>query len=463
MLLLSSALFSLFAGAASAEKSNLTVSLCNAGERQQFETVTCDIELKNSGDKPLRVFAARAGFRSDSIEPDVVVPAHGAAYLRATVKIADSVGFVHRFFSFNTDEPGKLANRSAQVQAFASTVLDSATPSIDFGFVRLDEPLPSKSITLTSREARDFRILEVRSKPDYVDVSVSADGRTIDASVRKDAPWGLFHERIKLRINAPQQPEAWIKLEGNVQGDVVPDSNPMLLGLMRTNRQNDVLVRLSSRAGKDFKIGAVTLKGFNARTTVLPCKPSKVGCRLIKLAISKDQMLGRVSGVLSVELPDFKQTLPVELGGGLLLGPDVEVKDMNKAIEKSQEEQGNLGSKVEAPSEKVDIKQAINQSILRKEQTVPPSGTGPLLRWAVEHQFGYHGFIIYRSDTEEGPFLRVNKELIGIVNDEGSSSGSYQWRDNSAVAGQVYWYMIGLVKDDGEKEPLSGKQRVVAK
>lgn len=466
MFLLPSLLASLLTSAAPPAKSNLTVSLCNAGEHQQFETVSCDIELKNSGDNPIHISNARAMSHWDSIEQAVVVPARATAYLHATVQIIDSIGFVHRFFGFTTDEPGALASRGAQVQVFASTVLDTSAPSIDFNTVKLDEPLPTKTITLTSREVRNFRVLGILSKPDYIGASIGQDGKTVDASLHKDAPWGMFHEPIKVKINAPQQPEAWIKVEGNVQGDVVPDVNPVLMGLMRTNKRNEFLIRLTNRTGKDFKTGAIVLKGIKGSTAMLPCEPKANGCRVVRLTIAKDQTQGRVSGVLSVELPEFKQILPIELGAGLLLGPEVEIRDMKAESDKSLQKQGKLQSAVETPvkQEKLDVKQAIDQSIQRTEQDVsPPSGKGPLLRWSVAHQVGYHGYIIYRADAEDGPFLRVNQALVPMTSGEGGDSGSYQWRDNTAESGKTYWYSIGLVKDDGDKEPLSGAQKVLAK
>lgn len=467
MLPLSGLIFSAIVSATPAARSSLAISLCNAGDHQQFESVTCDIELKNSGNAAIRIFDARAISHWDSIEPETTVPAHGAAYLRATVGLNDSVGFAHRSFQFKTDEPGALSSRGAEVQAFVSSVLDESAPAIDFAVVKLsDDVLPAKTITLSSREVKDFRILEIVSKPDYLDVSIAQDGRTLNASVKKNAPWGLQHERIKLKINAPQQAEAWIKVDANVQGDVVPDANPVLLGLMRTNNRNEVLIRLSTPSSKSFKIGSVAIKGIKGVTKIAPCAPAAAGCQIVKFTIAKDQIPGRLSGIISIELPEFKQTLPIELGGGLLLAPDVTIRDMNKENEKALKDRGTLQSSAAPPSQQkqLDVKQAIEKAIEKKDQEVaPPPGNGPLLRWSVAHQVGYHGYIIYRADAQTGPYLRVNTGMIPVVGNEGTDTGSYQWRDNSAESGKTYWYSISLVKDDGDKVELSGGQKVTAK
>lgn len=462
MLYIPALLLSLLATDSVPSRSSLMVSLCDSGEHRQFEEVECNIKLKNNGDRPIRVSGAVAQSDSDAIDGAVLVPAKGEAYLAAKVKVNDAIGYTHRFFSFDTDEPKPFARRKAEVQFFATTILDQSTPSIAFGPVRLDRPLESKSVTLSSREVSDLRIMEVLSAPDYVTAKIEGAGTTLRVSVNPNAPWGLVHEKIKLRLNATQQREAWVTLEANVEGDIVPDSNPVSLGMMRTDKKNEYLVRLSSRSGKAFKIGALTLEGIKGTAEPMPCADKSESCRLVRVKISKDQMLGRVGGVLYIELPDFKRRLPIRMGGGLLLNAETQVHDLNKEQEKARIESSPAQSAAEpsAASTKVDIAKAIGKKI--QEQEMPPSGTGPLLRWSVAHETPVFGYIIYRADADTGPFLRVNKETIRAASDA-ESTGNYQWRDNSAQPGKTYWYQIGMIKSDGEKADLSGAQRVVAK
>ncbi|GAA0705835.1 hypothetical protein [Dokdonella soli] len=465
MLSLSALAFSLLVAApAPVPHSNLVIAPCDAGEHQQFEVITCDIELKNTGDKPIHVSKGEAAMAWDSIETGVItVPAHGVAYIKAKASLRDNAGYVKHSFRFATDEPGILAVRGSNVNAFVSTVLDDSAPTIDFGMVKLDGPLPSKSITLASREVNDFRILEILSKPDYLDASLGPDGRTVHATLRKDAPWGQLHDKIKLKINAPQQPEAWISVDANAQGEVVPDGDPFSLGLMRTNNKNEFLVRMTSRSGKDFKVGAVTLERLKGKADVVPCVPAESGCKLVRLRVTNDQALGRLQGVLNVELPDFKRTLPIEVVG-MLLSPEVKVHDFNEEVEKAREAKGAAQSVAASPTQPkgIDITQAIKQTV-NKEADVPPPGKGPLLRWSVANEGSIYGYIVYRADAETGPFLRINKEMIRVIDDGGNAAGSYQWRDNSAESGKVYWYSIGMVKGNGEKQPLTGAQKIIAK
>lgn len=452
------------ASAAPTQKSNLMMRVCDAGEHRQFSTATCDVELTNLGDKPIVITEAQALMQSDRIEPaTVVVPPHGAAYLKATVSVGGSIGYLHRFFRLKTDEPGVLAKRQADVQVFATTILDQGAPVIEFGAVRVDAALPSKSVTLSTREVANFQLTEVISKPEYLDVGIEG-GRTIKATLRQDAPWGLLSDKIRLRTNSPIQPEVWISFNANVEGDIVPDSNPLLLGVIRTDAKNEFLLRLTSRSKTDFKLGKLQLEGMKGKISDENCTPRAAGCRLLKLKIADDQSLGRLGGTLTVEVPALQRSLSIKIGG-LLLSPTTPVHDLNKETEKAKVAEGEAKSSVaEAPENKpVDLKDALQRNVEKAPSAAVPSGNGPLLSWSVDSQYGVYGYIIYRSDSAEGPFLRMNDVTIRVRDDDGKYGGRYQWRDNSAVSGKTYWYSIGTMKDSGERGDLTGAQKIVAK
>ncbi|HEY6941366.1 hypothetical protein [Dokdonella sp.] len=461
MLILTPFFLSVLAAATSSPTSHLVIEPCLAGERQQFETVPCEIALRNSGDKPVHITDARSVFEWDSIDPKVTVPAHGAAYLKATIATRDAVGFSKHSFRITTDEPGVLSQRGASVHVFVSTVLDQAAPALDFGAVKLSAGPVSKEIALSSREVPDFRILGIASKPDYVDAVVGTDGKTLRASISKNAPWGLVHDKIKLKINAPQQPEAWVTVDANVIGEIAANGNPFAFGLMRTNAKNEFLIRLTSESGKDFKIGSAKPDHFEGKVDVVPCTPEAAGCRMLHVLVSNEQQQGRLQGKILVDLPEFKRVLPVDVVG-MLLAPEVKVHDLNKELEKATDTGGASQASATVPGNSIDLKQAISRTAAAAETAAPP-GDGPLLRWAVANDGSVYGYIIYRADDEHGPFLRVNKELIRAGGGSPKEGVQYQWRDDSAVSGHTYWYQIGMVKNNGEKQPLSGAQKVTAK
>lgn len=447
-------------GAASvAPKSQLVISQCDGGERHQFETFECAIEFRNTGDKPIAVTNGEAQLDSDRIDAGVVIKPHSSAYLNTRVFVQDEFGYTLHRFRFNTNEPGQEA-RGSNVKVFVVPALDQHKPVIDFGVVPLDKELPAHSITLSSRESADFRILKVMSKPDFLDVSISKDGRSIRARVLPTAPWGLLErQKIKLSIQSPKQKEAWVTVDANILGDVLPDNNPYSFGLMRTGNKNEFLVRLTSRNDKAFRVGKVELDGVEGTVRAEPCVPAQEGCKLLRIDVSDDQPNGRVFGRVMVELPDASRTLPVQLVG-MLLPPDYPVHDVNKEMEKSQ---ASAGETTAAPAAEpaMRVGDAIRAAVT--QEPAHPSGKGPLLRWSVANEKPIYGYMIYRADSESGPFVRINDTIVRAERADNGVVGKYAWRDNTAESGKTYWYSIGTIRNDGAREDLTPKQKVVAK
>ena len=461
MLAIAGLALSTFIAAAAPVKSHLVIAPCEAGDHYQFETVTCSIELKNTGDKPIRISKGEAKLPWDSIDTkDIVVPPGATRYIDARVDLRDNLGITRRYFRFATDEPGQ-EYRGSHVRAFVSTVLDQPALNFEFGTVRLGSELPSASVTLSSREAPDFRVLEVIEKPPYLDVSIAPDGRTVNARILDTAPWGLMHtDKVKLKTNATRQPQAWVTVKADVLGDVLVNGNPFALGLMRTGNKNEFLIRLTSKNGKDFKVGDLSITGLKANADTTDCTPAAKGCKLVRLVVP-DQPVGRLEGVLHIGLPEYNRSLPVELVG-MMLTPNYPVHDLDEEMKKAAEETQGGQSPAQAPAEHADLSKALKQ-VVEKTNATPPPGNGPLLRWSVANQSPLYGYIVYRAESEKGPFLRLNQDLIKIIADEENKSGSYQWRDNSAVSGKTYWYTVGTVKRDGTKQELTPVQKVVAK
>jgi len=184
--------------------------------------------------------------------------------------------------------------------------------------------------------------------------------------------------------------------------------------------------------------------------------------KLVRLHIANDQQTGSVGGIVTVDLPDYQRKLPIYVWG-MLVGAKTEVKDFDKEMQRAAELQAKSGAGAEsrvAPESRVDLKQAIKQGVAKAE-LAPPPGNGPLLKWSVAHEELVYGYAIYRSDSEAGPFVRINKDTIRPL--PADSGGAYQWRDTTAESGKTYWYYIGVLDNMGAKQQLSGPQKVVAK
>ena len=430
---------------------------CEFDQKYQFSDFECSIELENPGDRPVRISDAEAVRSGDTISPtEVVVPAKGVAYLKTRVSTRDSEGYTRFHFRFRTDQFGGN-QRTAEVKGYVLGILDQHKPTIDFGLVDADQGRPASKLTLSSREMDGFRLTSVKSKPDYLDVTI--DGLTLTARLNEKAPLGILpNDHIELSVNHPSQDRVWVTVKGRLRGDVAPDSDPFELGLMRTNATNEALIRLSSRSGKPFKIGSIAVDRIKATAEAKECTPASDGCRLIKLSVSNDQRKGQIGGIVRVELPDSKQVLPIQVWG-MLLSPEVEVIDLHDEAKK----QSDASTQSVVPPQ-ADLKSALKLATRKDARDLAaavPAGDGPLIKWSVDYDDVVFAYAVYRSKSESGPFVRVNKSLIP-ANTKENSGTPYQWRDTSAVPGETYWYYIGMMYRDGKKEILSKPQKKAA-
>ena len=437
-------LFALAAAAGSGTGSELVVEDCDVGEIYAFNSGECEIALSNNGDKPISVHDVRVFSENDRAEQkDLTVPPRSQARLKIRINSGNSAGFIRHQVHFRSNEHGH-EDRSANVTAFAITLLDQPNPQLDLGTIRVGNSAPiRKSVELVSHDVADLRITKILEAPAWLDASVGADGRTLTAAAKADAGWGVHADFLKASINAPQQKEIWVEVTADIRGEVVPDHNPYDLGTVRAGSEHEVHVPLHSRSGRDFQVGKVELEGFRGTTSFDTCERPSGNCRMLMLRIA-DGLPGPMKGSVSIELPDFNQRLNLAVFG-VFVPADEKVKTPPGEDDRENWRQQRAAER--------DVHGA-NQE--------PPPGKGPLLKWTVANGQPIYGFQIFRSGAEAGPFVLVNPKTIASTA-RTKDSIDYQYRDNSAESGKTYWYYIGIVYNDGRKQKLRDPQKVTAK
>ncbi|MGA8278754.1 MAG: hypothetical protein WB784_11250 [Rhodanobacteraceae bacterium] len=473
----------LVAGLATAAPAPITVDNCQFGEVHAFDSTECTFHVHNSSAHPISV-NIKAGQPEDTATPSTVKLSPGATTsITAHIAIGNGVGDVKHYFRISRADGGARAVY-AHADGFALTALDQLLPNLAFGNVNIASDTPEKDIELSSHDSADFRILRMTSKPDAVDATVAPDGRSLDVKIRKDAPWAVLDDYIKLAINTPNQKEAWVRVTGDIHGAVAPKKNPVSFGFVAPGKDRHVAFDLAHAEGKSFRVGKMTLDGFNGRATTRDCEPAKPACKSVVLHIANDQKPGIVRGTLTIRLPDANRNLAVNVWGILQAArpPETAQSDANnaateanrkKAIASSQPGKTGTakiveGSRSSSRSEhaaaiagETQVKSgAAPMSKHASAPMEPPSGTGPLLKWSTTDEGGVHGYQIYRSDSADGPFVLQNAKTIRAHPDSGST---YQWRDTNVEHHKAYWYYIGVVYKDGRKDKLSPPQRTVAK
>ncbi len=71
-----------------------------------------------------------------------------------------------------------------------------------------------------------------------------------------------------------------------------------------------------------------------------------------------------------------------------------------------------------------------------------------MIEWTTETEVGTVGFNLYRSESPDGPYERVNKELIPASGDP-LVGGRYVFTDTDVIAGRTYYYQLEDVEATG--------------
>lgn len=446
----------------------LVSSSCDFGETYQYQKAECLVELVNNDAKPIRLTHIKPVEPEDKVDRSVLeIPAHSRGYLNISVRPTDELGYTKRYVEFKTSDSSNGV-RYAEAKGMVLSVLDDAKLAMNFEVVDMTaRSLAAREVHLSSREIDKFKIQKIVSAPEYLDVEILPDGQTLRGTVKKSAPWGIHNsDAIKVAINTAAQQEVSIPVKADIHGEIVPDVNPYALGLMRKGGGNEFLIPLRSRSGKEFKIGSVKVSRVNAKASVADCIPAASGCRALKVNLSDTQVHSQIGGLIEVAFPEYANILSVYFWG-MLVDKSTKVLDFEEEMKKQE---GSVAAIEKTKSalapglskSNVDISKAIKAEVSKENSLPQPSGRGPLLKWSVANQALIYGFVIYRSDARNGPFVKVNEKTILVASGNDDSS-TYQWRDVSATPGVEYWYTIDVIRRNGMKQQLAGPQPAVAK
>lgn len=441
-------------------ESALSASGCDFEDVYAFSSVECSITVRNLSSRVVYV-TAKPKESGDAILPTSVdIPAHAETSLKVRANVGHSAGEFTRFFDLQERASGKTT--TVRVNGFALSALDDPNPHVFFGKLDANAPSPTKRIAIDSHEIADFRVLRIIEKPAWANVNLAAGGRAIDVELRSDAPWGRLDGIIKLELNSPNQPQAWVSVNAEIDGEIRPKENRFWMGFLSDEKKGDVSLPLKNTSGKNdkFKFGAVKIEGIKGEGKIVPCAPQSDGCALLQMDLSQETKTGVVQGSVSIDLPDYNRQLRVVIWGMLnraRQGADISFSELKKE-DASDESKDGLSSSSSAKISGGRDSDLTTASPVKDVKEV----SGPLLKWSVKDDGGAYGYQIFRSQRKDGPFLMISPRLIRAVGHVNGLS-KYEWRDESAKINQTYWYYIGVVGKDGAKRKLSEPQEKFVK
>jgi hypothetical protein len=77
------------------------------------------------------------------------------------------------------------------------------------------------------------------------------------------------------------------------------------------------------------------------------------------------------------------------------------------------------------------------------------------LRWKAGDGNGNYGYLIYRSKSRLGPYLRINAEIVHTPQD-GAKEHEYVYEDLEVEPGATYYYYLDTIDTAGVKKRFSG-------
>ena len=74
-----------------------------------------------------------------------------------------------------------------------------------------------------------------------------------------------------------------------------------------------------------------------------------------------------------------------------------------------------------------------------------------MLRWKTGTEIGNIGFNIYRSESEDSGYVKINGDIIPA---KGSSTHGavYRFKDGNVEAGKAYWYKLEDIDSGGSTQ-----------
>lgn len=98
-----------------------------------------------------------------------------------------------------------------------------------------------------------------------------------------------------------------------------------------------------------------------------------------------------------------------------------------------------------------------DQSALPSDQRVANTP-----KWTLASEQDNFGFDVFRGDTEEGEFTKLNKEpILGAGTTDESSR--YSWRDDTIDPCKDYWYYVESISTSGVREKMTPTFKAPAK
>lgn len=435
-------------------------------DQYQFATVTHRFPFRNRGDEPVVIEQTLALAPGGAVEAAPrVVPPGGAGEIVVRQSLAGALGLVTFRYALVTDEPG-VSRYRVLLSGFVQSAYEPEHADLDFGVVDCATG-GMRALELLSREVARLEVAEISGVPDGARVRIderagdTGEGVRIRVELPPGGLLGARSGRFRLRTNVPHQPEFEVSFRANVFCDLVPAENPVVLGLGNEGVPLSREVELVSRAGRPVEIDRAVDPTLAVATQLLACAEERPSCVTLRLAVD-NPVKGGLNGTVLVYAKGAEE--PVPLGyTGMIVGAEKAVKKVeildpaSDAAPPPRAEARAEARAVPAPRPHEGSGAAATAAATASPPPAAAGGTVPqaVLKWVTREETEVYGYLVYRAVHREGPFTRVNAQVVPAAGREGGPH-SYEFIDRDVEVGTTYYYYLDLVTRSGAKKRFSG-------
>jgi hypothetical protein len=417
------------------------------GEVYAGAVVTHRFPFRNRGPKAVRITELRPlSARTRAAAHPQVVPPGGEGYVEVEQPTDGRLGLAGFRVALRADDGGP--ERKLALTGFVQSAYEPEQPALDLATVA---PGGSGSLELFSREVDRLEVKEILDAPAFVAVDSSGragaaqEGVVLRLALRPDAPLGFHSGVLRVRTNVARQPEVAVAWRVGAYEDVVPSESPVDLGLVRAGQRFEKVIRLERRSGGPLEVERVDTGSPAVSTEVLPCPTPSDSCRALKLRGVGPALGAPLGGILNLVV---KGSRPLSLPyAGILVGADTTVKDL-----------GNLEPPKPAKASALPPVKSISSPGAAADAPAPvvgrPGEHRARLTWQAQQEKDAYGYLVYRSTTREGPFVRLNREIVRVST--GPEPHVYTYVDEQVQPGHTYYYYLETLERGGIKTRLSG-------
>ena len=300
----------------------IPVRNCGFGEVYVGARVENHFLIRNVSDQPVeisRAFADVEGARV-LVRPRLLEP--GAdGWVDVELYAVERLGEASYSVVLLVQRGAEEQLRKLSLSGFVESAFDPEEGRLDYGGVERASGTRLR-FEVFSREVDRLEIAGIERLPGFLRlevaerIGVAGEGVAIVVDLEPNAPLGLLTGAFQLRTNVPRQPSFWVRYLANVFEDIVPDENPVSLGMGKVGETLERTITLRSRKGTPFQVDRVENLWVPLVVDVVPCpgEPASETCRGLRFLLQVQPGM-QIDGTLRVFLKGTGEPIPISYRG----------------------------------------------------------------------------------------------------------------------------------------------------